>query len=115
MGVGGYVILKLSSVICHEGVTIADLTEEGGRHNALKMLLAHAPQHYDKALLPFIENLQSAKGEIECRPAIRLAERLKNNKDEAGTGNMLSQWKTRGYIEALPNGRFKKLPQKHDK
>ena len=180
-------------------------------------------EHYDKALQPFIENLQAATGEIECRPAIRLAERLKaecdqytlvtqdevfdnlshralvhafrkacllyaangmkwekaiegfcrwslhydlwlklhyfgdmirkageqmqtskrgprnlleqiptdsegtfsqndaasirlkNNKDEAGTGNMLSQWKTRGYIEALPNGRFKKLPQKHDK
>ena len=45
----------------------------------------------------------------------RLAERLKNNKDKAVTGNMLSQWKTRGYIDALPNGRFKKLPQKHDK
>ena len=180
-------------------------------------------EHYDKALQPFIENLQAATGEIECRPAIRLAERLKaecdqytlvtqdevfdnlshralvhafrkacllyaangmkwekaiegfcrwslhydlwlklhyfgdmirkageqmqtskrgprnlleqiptdsdgtfsqsdaasirlkNNKDEAGTGNMLSQWKTRSYIEALPNGRFKKLPQKHDK
>ena len=180
-------------------------------------------EHYDKALQPFIENLQAATGEIECRPAIRLAERLKaecdqytlvtqdevfdnlshralvhafrkacllyaangmkwekaiegfcrwslhydlwlklhyfgdmirkageqmqtskrgprnlleqiptdsegtfsqndaasirlkNNKDEAVTGNMLSQWKTRGYIEALPDGRFKKLPQKHDK
>ena len=34
-------------------------------------------EHYDKALQPFIENLQAATGEIECRPAIRLAERLK--------------------------------------
>lgn len=38
-----------------------------------------------------------------------IAVRQKNNKDEAGTGNMLSQWKSRGYIEALPNGRFRKL------
>lgn len=35
--------------------------------------------------------------------------RLKNNKDEACTGNMLSQWKSRGYIEDLGNGRFRKL------
>ena len=174
-------------------------------------------EKYDKALRPFIDNLQAATGEIECRPAIRLAEklkaecdqytlvtqdevfdnlshralvhafrkacllyaangmkwekaiegfcrwslhydlwlklhffgdmirkageqmqtskrgprnlleqiptdsegtfsqsdaiavRLKNNKDEAGTRNMLSQWKTRGYIEALPDGRYRKL------
>ena len=38
-----------------------------------------------------------------------VAVRQKNDKDEAGTGNMLSQWKTRGYIEALPDGRFKRL------
>ena len=107
--------LVVPDVAGSSGADFADLTEEGGRKNAVKMLLAHAPQHYDKALLPFIENLQSATGDIECRPAIRLAERLKNNKDEAGTGNMLSKWKTRSYIEALPNGRFKKLPQKHDK
>ena len=183
----------------------------------------HYDERYDKALQPYIENLQAATGEIECRPAIRLAEklkaecdqytlvtqdevfdnlshralvhafrkacllyaangmkwekaiegfcrwslhydlwlklhyfgdqirkageqlqtskrgprnlleqiptdaegtfstndalsiRLKYNKDEAGTGNMLSQWKTRGYIEALPNGRFKKILQKTDK
>ena len=41
--------------------------------------------------------------------------RLLNNKNEEGTANMLSQWKTRGYIEALPDGRFRKLPQKNDK
>lgn len=41
--------------------------------------------------------------------------RVKAGKDEAGTGNMLSQWKSRGYIEALPDGRFRKLPPKHDK
>ena len=177
-------------------------------------------EKYDKALRPFIDNLQAATGEIECRPAIRLAEklkaecdqytlvtqdevfdnlshralvhafrkacllyaangmkwekaiegfcrwslhydlwlklhffgdmirkageqmqtskrgprnlleqiptdsegtfsqsdaiavRLKNNKDEAGTGNMLSQWKTRGYIEALPDGRYRKVQLK---
>ena len=177
-------------------------------------------ERYDKALQPFIENLQQATGEIECRQAIRLAERLKaecdqytlvtqdevfdnlshralvhafrkacllyaangmkwekaiegfcrwslhydlwlklhffgdmirkagekmqtskrgprnlleqiptdaegtfaasdalsirlkNNKSEEGTGNMLSQWKKRGYIEALPDGRFKKVPLK---
>lgn len=39
-------------------------------------------EHYDKALLPFIENLQAATGEIECRPAIRLAERLKAECDQ---------------------------------
>ena len=38
--------------------------------------------------------------------------RLKNSKSESGTGNMLSQWKTRGYIEALPDGRFKKVQAK---
>ena len=180
-------------------------------------------ERYDNALKPYIENLQAATGEIECRPAIRLAEKLKaecdqytlvtqdevfdnlshralvhafrkacllyaangmkwekaiegfcrwslhydlwlklhffgdmirqagakmqtskrgprnlleqiatdaegaftmsdaisvrllNNKNEEGTANMLSQWKTRGYIEALPDGRFRKLPQKNDK
>ena len=174
-------------------------------------------ERYDKALKPYIENLQAATGEIECRPAYRLAERLKaecdqytlvtqdevfdnlshralvhafrkacllyaangmkwekaiegfcrwslhydlwlklhffgdmirkegeqtktskrgprnlleqiatdaegaftmsdaisvrllNNKNEEGTANMLSQWKTRGYIESLPDGRFRKL------
>ena len=177
-------------------------------------------ERYDKALKPFIENLQAATGEIECRPAYRLAERLKAEcdqytlvtqdevfdnlshralvhafrkacllyaangmkwekaiegfcrwslhydlwlklhffgdmirkageqmktskrgprnlleqitadadgafsfidamavrlqagKSEEGTANMLSQWKTRGYIEALPDGRFKKLLHK---
>ena len=44
-----------------------------------------------------------------------IAVRLKNNKDEAGTRNMLSQWKTRGYIEALPDGRYRKLLVKPDK
>ena len=38
-----------------------------------------------------------------------VAVRQKNGKDEAGTGNMLSQWKTRGYIEALSDGRYKRL------
>ena len=177
-------------------------------------------ERYDKALLPYIENLKAATGEIECRPALRLAKqlkkecdqytlvtqdevfdnlshraivhafrkacllyaangmkwekaiegfcrwslhydlwlklhffgdmirkageqmqtskrgprnlleqiptdskgtfsfsdaaaiRLKNNKDEAGTGNMLSQWKARGYIESLPDGRFRKAMKK---
>ncbi len=41
-----------------------------------------------------------------------IATRTKCGKCEEGTGNMLSQWKSRGYIEVLPNGRFKKhLPQ----
>ena len=44
-----------------------------------------------------------------------IAVRLKNNKDEAGTRNMLSQWKTRGYIEALPDGRYRKLLVKPNK
>ena len=180
-------------------------------------------ERYDNALKPYIENLQAATGEIECRPAIRLAEKLKaecdqytlvtqdevfdnlshralvhafrkacllyaangmkwekaiegfcrwslhydlwlklhffgdmirqagakmqtskrgprnlleqiatdaegtftmsdaisvrllNNKNEEGTANMLSHWKTRGYIEALAEGRFRKLPQMNDK
>lgn len=38
-----------------------------------------------------------------------VAVREKNSKDEAGTGNMLSQWKSRGYIEALPNGKYRRL------
>lgn len=44
-----------------------------------------------------------------------VAARMKNNKNEAGTGNMLSQWKTRGYIEALPDGRYKNLTKANDK
>ncbi len=40
-----------------------------------------------------------------------VAARIKNSKNEAGTGNMLSQWKSRGYIEALPDGRYKRLIQ----
>lgn len=44
-----------------------------------------------------------------------VAVRVKNGKDEAGTGNMLSQWKTRGYIELLPNGRYKILITQSDK
>ena len=35
--------------------------------------------------------------------------RQKNGKDEAGTRNMLSQWKSRGYIEDLGDGKYKKL------
>lgn len=35
--------------------------------------------------------------------------RQKNNKDEKGTANMLSQWKARGYIEALPDGKYRRL------
>ena len=54
-----------------------------------------------------------AEGTFSTNDALSI--RLKNNKDEAGTGNMLSQWKTRGYIEALPNGRFRKVPAKNDK
>jgi len=54
-----------------------------------------------------------AEGSFSYSDAI--ATRLKNNKSEEGTANMLSQWKTRGYIEALPDGRFKKLPLKGDK
>ena len=38
-----------------------------------------------------------------------IATRTKCGKCEEGTGNMLSQWKARGYVEVLPNGRFKKL------
>lgn len=41
-----------------------------------------------------------------------VAARIKDNKNEAGTGNMLSQWKSRGYIEALPDGRYKRLISK---
>ena len=55
-----------------------------------------------------LEQIQTdEEGTFAINDAIAI--RLKNNKDEAGTLNMLSQWKTRGYIEALPNGRFKKL------
>ena len=35
--------------------------------------------------------------------------RQKNGKDEAGTRNMLSQWKSRGYIEDLGDGKYRKL------
>ena len=174
-------------------------------------------ERYDKALQPYIENLQKATGEITCRPALRLAEKLKaecdqytvktqdevfdnlshralvhafrkacllyaangmkweksiegfcrwslhydlwlklhffgdmirkageqmqtskrgprnlleqiktnedgvftyldainvrqkNGKDESGTRNMLSQWKSRGYIEELPDGKYKRI------
>jgi hypothetical protein len=38
-----------------------------------------------------------------------ISARLKNSKDEAGTSNMLSQWKSRGYIEYLADGTFRKL------
>ena len=41
-----------------------------------------------------------------------VAVRVKNSKKEEGTGNMLSQWKSRGYIEALPNGKYRKLKAK---
>ena len=41
--------------------------------------------------------------------------RLKCGKSEEGTGNMLSQWKTRGIIEVLPDGRYKRLPPKDDR
>lgn len=55
-----------------------------------------------------LEQIQTdEEGTFAINDAIAI--RLKNNKDEAGTLNMLSQWKTRGYIEALPNGRFKKM------
>ena len=37
-----------------------------------------------------------------------IAVRQKNNKKESGTGNMLSQWKTRGLIEYLPDGRYRR-------
>ena len=30
-------------------------------------------------------------------------------KDVEGTGNMLSQWKCRGYIEELPDGNYRKI------
>ena len=35
--------------------------------------------------------------------------RQHNGKDEHGTRNMLSQWKSRGYIEEQPDGKYKKL------
>ena len=46
-------------------------------------------------------------GVFSFRDAVSV--RLKNGKDEVGTTNMLSQWKTRGYIEDLKNGKYKKL------
>ena len=56
-----------------------------------------------------LEQIQTdAEGAFSFSDA--LAARLKNNMKEEGTGNMLSQWKTRGLIEALTDGRFKKLP-----
>ena len=48
-----------------------------------------------------------ANGTFTLTDAIAI--RQKNNKDEAGTRNMLSQWKSRGYIEELPEGRYRKL------
>lgn len=41
-----------------------------------------------------------------------VAVRVKNNKSEAGTRNMLSQWKARGYIEDAGESKFKKLSYK---
>ena len=35
--------------------------------------------------------------------------RQKNGKDEQGTRNMLSQWKSRGYIEDLADGKYKRI------
>lgn len=40
------------------------------------------------------------------------AVRMKNNKSEDGTRNMLNQWRIRGYIEVLPNKRYKRLDLK---
>ena len=48
-----------------------------------------------------------ADGLFSLRDAVNA--RLKNGMNEEGTGNMLSQWKKRGYIEALPDGRYKKV------
>lgn len=54
-----------------------------------------------------------AQGVFTLHEAI--AVRRQNDKDEAGTRNMLAQWKSRGYIEALPDGKFRRLTPKDDK
>ena len=39
-------------------------------------------EKYDEALMPFIENLEKATGEIDCKQARKLVERLKEELDE---------------------------------
>lgn len=55
-----------------------------------------------------LEEIQTDKeGVFSYSDAVSV--RLKNNKDEAGTNNMLSQWKSRGYIEYTDDGNYRKL------
>ena len=51
-----------------------------------------------------------AEGVFSISDAV--AVRVKNGMKEEGTRNMLSQWKSRGYIEDSGNGRFRRLPAK---
>lgn len=53
-----------------------------------------------------LELIPDKNGIFTYRDALNT--RLKNNKSEAGTRNMLSQWKVRGYIEFLDDGSFRK-------
>ncbi|MBQ9176459.1 MAG: hypothetical protein IJ139_06290 [Bacteroidaceae bacterium] len=53
------------------------------------------------------------EGVFTLRDAITV--RIANNKDEAGTANMLSQWKARGYIQSMPDGKYKKNTAIHDR
>ena len=53
-----------------------------------------------------LELIPDKNGIFTYRDALNT--RLKNNKSEAGTRNMLSQWKARGYIEFLDDGSFRK-------
>lgn len=65
----------------------------------------HTSKHGPRNLLEQIAT--DADGTFTYTEAV--AVRVKNSKGEAGTGNMLSQWKSRGYIESLPDGRYRRL------
>ena len=54
----------------------------------------------------------NAEGEFTLSDAI--AVRIKNGMSEAGARNMLSQWKSRGYIEEVGAGTFRKVNSEHE-
>lgn len=54
--------------------------------------------------------LEQLPEEFTCQQALNV--RQLAGKDAEGTSNMLSQWKHRGYIDELPDGRFRKIPTK---
>jgi len=51
--------------------------------------------------------LEQLPRQFTLQDAIRV--RLQNAMKEEGTGNMLSQWKRRGYIEQLADGSYQRI------